>query len=142
MAVSYETMHESILKDYFLGVIDESRLNEDLEGSVVQTSLDVITHYVDPMDSDFQVEPAHLVKLCDAVLSGKLNAEHLELIGYSLVASDHFFWDETKSGELVAETAYDWSSPEINYPLTVGNIEKFRGLLIGNDTFTKADTVQ
>jgi len=37
-------MHESILKDYFLDLIDESRLNEDLEGSVVQTSFDVITH--------------------------------------------------------------------------------------------------
>jgi hypothetical protein len=137
-------MHESVLKDYFLGVIDESRLSEDLEGSVVQTSHDVITHYVDPMDTDFTLEPAYLVKLCDAVLSGKLSAEHLELIGYCLVASDHFFWDEeSKSGELVAETAYDWSSPEINYPLTVGNIEKFRErLLTGEDAFTRADAVQ
>jgi hypothetical protein len=144
MAVSYEAMHESILKDYFLGLIDESRLNEDLEGSVVQTSFDVFTHYVNPMDSDFQVEPSHLVKLCDAVLSGKLNAEHLELIGYCLVASEHFFWDEdSKSGELVSETANDWSDAEINYPLTVRNIEKFRErLLTGNDTFTKADAVQ
>ena|ERR1051325_1128794 len=144
MAASYETVHESVLKDYFLGVIDESRLDEDLAGSVVQTSLDVLTHYVNPMDSDFRVEPAHLVRLCDAVLSGKLNAEHLELIGYCLVASDHFFWDdESKSGELVAETAYDWSSPEINYPLTVGNVEKFRKrLLTGNDTFDKDNAVQ
>lgn len=82
MAASYETMHELALKDYFLGVIDESRLTQDLAGSVVQTSLDVITHYVNHMDSSFQVKPAHLVKLCDAVLSGKLNAEYLELIGY------------------------------------------------------------
>ncbi len=137
-------MHESILKDYFLDLIDESRLTDDLEGSVVQTSLDVITHYVNPMDSDFQVELIHLVKLCDAVLSGKLNAEYLELIGYCLVASDHFFWEEeSKSGELIAETAYDWSSPEINYPLKVENVEKFRERLItGEDTFTKADAVQ
>jgi hypothetical protein len=137
-------MHESILQDYFLGVIDESRLNEDLEGSVVRTSFDVITHYVNPMDSEFRVEPAHLVKLCDAVLSGKLNAERLEPIGYCLVASDHFFWEEdSKSGELVAETAYDWSSPEINYPLTSENIEKFRERLItGEETFSKADAVR
>jgi|ERR1051325_954599 hypothetical protein len=144
MAAFYESMHESVLKDYFLGLIDESQLNEDLEGSVIQTFHDVITHYVNPMDSDFQVELAHLVKLCDAVLSGKLKAEHLELIGYCLVASDQFFWDdESKSGELVAETAYDWSSPEINYPLKVRNIEKFRErLLIGNDAFTKDNAIQ
>jgi hypothetical protein len=103
----------------------------------------VITYYVNPMDTDFQVEPAHLVKLCDAVLSGKLNAEHLELIGYCLVASEHFFWDEeSKSGKLVAETAYDWSDAEINYPLTAKNIAKYRErLLTGNDTFTKADAI-
>ena len=137
-------MHESILKDYFLGVIDESRLDEDLGGSVVRTSFDVITHYVNPMDSEFSVEPAHLVKLCDAVLSGKLEAERLELIGYCLVASDHFFWEEdSESGGLVAETAYDWSSPEINYPLTFANVEKFRKRLItGADTFSKADAVR
>lgn len=137
-------MHESILKDYFLGMIDESRLNEDLKGSVVQTSFDVITHYVNPMDSEFRVEPAHLVKLCEAVLSGKLNAKHLELIGYCLVASDHFFCEEDSTlGELVAETAYDWSSPEIHYPLTFENIEKFRERLItGEDIFSKADAVQ
>ena len=137
-------MHESILKDYFLGMVDESRLNEDLEGSVVRTSIDVITHYVNPMESDFRVEPAHLVKLCDAVLSGKLNAGNLELVGYCLVASDHFSWEEdSKSGELVAETAYDWSSPEIAYLLTFENIEKFRERLItGEDIFSKPDAAQ
>lgn len=137
-------MHESILKDYFLGVIDESRLSEDLEGSVVRTSVDVITHYVNPMGSDFRVDSPHLIKLCDAVLSGRLKAGHLELIGYCLVASEHFFWEEdSTSGELVAETAYDWSSPEINYPLTLRNIEKFRERLItGGDAFSKADAVQ
>jgi hypothetical protein len=136
-------MHELILKDYFLGVVDESRLDKDLEGSVVRTSFDVITHYVNPMDSAFRVEPAHLVKLCDAVSSGKLDAEHLELIGYCLVASDNFFWDEgSRPGELVAETAYAWSSPEINYPLTPENIGKFRERLItGEDTFSAADAV-
>jgi len=124
-------MHESALRNYFLGVIDESRLNEDLEGSVVQTSHDVVTHYVRPMESDFQVEPAHLVKLCEAVLSGSLSAEHLALIGYCLAASDHFFWDdEAVSGRLVEETAYAWSSPEINYPLTLENVEKFRERLL------------
>ena len=134
-------MYESILKDYFLGLVDESRLNEDLEGSAVQTSFDVITHYVNPMDSAFQIEPAYLVKLCDAVLSERLDAKHLEIIGHCLVASEHFFWEEeTEAGDLVAETAYDWASPEINYPLTFENVRKFRERLVtGVDTFTKAD---
>jgi hypothetical protein len=137
-------MHESVLRDYFLGRIDESRLSDDLAGSVVQTSHDVFTHYVDQMDGDFQVDPIHLVKVCDAVLSGDLSPDSLELIGYCLVTSDQFFWQqESKQGNLVAETSYDWSSPEINYPLTLANVAKFRDrLLTGNDTFTKADAVQ
>ncbi len=137
-------MNESILKDYFLGLIDESRLYEDLKDSVVQTSFDVITHYVNPMDVDFQVEPAHLVRLCDAVLSERFDARHLEIIGHCLVASEHFFWDEgTKPGNMIAETAYDWASPEINYPPTVGNVVKFRErLTTGVDTFAKADALQ
>ena len=137
-------MRESLLKDYFLGVIDESRLNEDLDGSVIQTSFDVTTFYVNPMDSNFRVEPDHLVKLCDAVISGRLDAKHLELIGYCLEASEHFFWDdEMDAGNLISETVEGWASPEINYPLTVENVRKFRErLLTGEDTFTKADVVQ
>lgn len=136
-------MHESVLRDYLLGQIGESRLSADLAGSIVQTSHDVFTHYVNEMDGDFQVDPPHLVKLCDAVLSGDLSPNNLEIIGYCLVTSDHFFWEqESKQGELVAETAYDWSSPEINFPLTQANVAKFRDrLLTGNNTFTRADAV-
>ena len=136
-------MHESVLRDYFLGQINASRLGEDLAESIVQTSHDVFTHYVNEMDGDFQVDPAHLVKLCDAVLSGDLAPDNLEIIGYCLVTSDHFFWEqESAHGELVAETAYDWSSPVINFPLTKANVAKFRDrLLTGNNTFTRADAV-
>jgi hypothetical protein len=38
---------------------------------------------------------------------------------------------------LVAETVYDWATPEINYPLTIENIKKFRERLsTGKDSFT------
>jgi hypothetical protein len=73
-------MRESVLRDYFLGVVDESRLSEDLAGSAVKTSYDVITHYVtDDFAGDFEVKSIHLIRLCDAFLTGKLKAEHLEL---------------------------------------------------------------
>ena len=144
MSFSFEPMHESVLKDYFLGLIDESRLSEDLAGSVIKTSFDVITFYVNPLDSQFRVEVDHLVKLCDAVLSEKVNAQHLELIGYCLEASEQFFWDdEAGGGDLVTETVVRWANPEINYPLTVENVRKFRErLLTGEDTFTRVDAYQ
>ena len=136
-------MHESVLRDYFLGRINESLLNDDLAGSVIQTSYDVTTHYVSPMDGHFHVERSHLVKLCDAVLVGRLDPRHLEIIGYCLVASDHFVLPpESNVDDVVRETAYEWASPEINLPLTVTNIAKFRNrLLTGHDPFTRADAV-
>lgn len=136
-------MNESVLRDYFVGQIDTSLLAKDLKGSVVQTSYDVFTHYVNEMDGEFRVNPSHLVKLCDAVLAGDLPPGDLSIIGYCLVTSDHFSWEQdSKDGDLVAETAYDWSSPEINFPLTVDNVAKFRDrLLTGHDPFTCADAV-
>lgn len=137
-------MRESVLRDYFLGLVDESRLSEDLAGSAVKTSYDVITHYItDDFTGDFEITSIHLISLCDAFLTGKLKAEHLELIGFALEASEHFLWDN-ESAEAedapVAETIHAWSSPEINYPLTVEIIAKFKHLLLtGESIFTRED---
>ena len=136
-------MRESILRDYFLGLFDESRLSKDLASSAVKTS-DVITCYVtEDLTEDFEVNPVYLIRLCDAVLADKFDLEHLELIGFALETSEHFIWDdENAEGEdsPVADTIHAWASPEINYPLNVENIAKFRELLItGKDTFTRND---
>ena len=89
------------------------------------------------MDSDFKISPQHLILICDAVLKGALPPALLEAVGFCLVASDHFYWDgDTSDGELVANTAYDWSAPEINHPLTLENVGKFKERLVkGSDTF-------
>ena len=137
-------MRESVLRDYFLGFVDESRLSEDLAGSVVKTSYDVITHYITgDLSGNFEVNSNHLIRLCDAILTGKLKAEHLELIGFALEASEHFLWDDERAeveDSPVAETIHAWASPEINYPLTVEIISKFRHLLLtGESLFTSED---
>ena len=94
------------------------------------------------MTGEFEVRSEHLVRLCDDVLAGAIEPWKLEPIGFCLVASDTFWWDgDTADGERVAEAAYDWSSPEINYPLTAHTVAKFRlRLLTGESTFTRADT--
>ena len=137
-------MRESVLRDYFLRLIDESHLSEDLAGSAVKTSYDVITCYVkEDLTEDFVVTSNHLLQLCDAFLAGELDAEHLEIIGFALETSEHFTWDDAEAdGEdtPVAETIHSWASPEINYPLNHKIIAKFRELLLtGNDTFTRED---
>jgi hypothetical protein len=135
-------MHESILRDYFIGLIDERALIEDLQEMVVQTSSNVFTYQITDMDTEFEVTTQHLLKLCDAVLLGQLEANHLQKIGFCIIASDFFTWDSDSEPESPeAKTVHEWSSPEINFPLTIENIRKFRErLLTGKDTFTIADT--
>lgn len=134
-------MHESILRDFFDGRASAGDLRADLVGAVVQTAENVFTHKIVDMDADFEVTPDHLVRVCDAVLSGELEASELESIGYCLVASDCFSWDgDTQSGSRVAETAYDWSAPVNNYRLTSDTVRKFRErLMSGQDLFTTDD---
>ena len=130
-------MHESILRDYFIGLVDEVVLKEDLKNTMVQTSKDVFSYKIVSMDTEFEVLPDHLIKLCDAVISEKIETKDLRTIGFCLAATDYFLWDSnTELGNRVAETVLDWASPEINYPLTIENIKRFRErLLTGKNSF-------
>lgn len=119
-------MHESTLRDFFTGSLGTEQLRDDLVDAVVPIGQRTFRHPVVDMPEDFAVTCAHLVRLChshaesvDAVLAGLLKPEQLQPIGFCLIASDHFHWNtNSRDGEIVAETTHDWSSPEINYPLT------------------------
>jgi len=134
-------MREAVLRDFFVGKAEIATLRRDLEGTVTRTSHGVFTHHVIAMDGHFTMSRAHLIALCDAVLVGDLPPQDLSVIGFSLETSDHFEWDfDSPEGELIGETLADWSSPEINYPLTLGTVAKFRHrLATGEDTFSRAD---
>jgi hypothetical protein len=130
-------MHESVLRDYFTGETDAAALRADLSGAVVATGPRSSSQHIVDMTADFELRPEHLVRLCDAVLSGELEPDDLEAIGFCLVASDHFIWDgDLPPGDVVAETVHDWSAPEINHKLTPDTVRKFRErLLTGKDLF-------
>jgi hypothetical protein len=133
-------MHESTLRDYFLGRASAIELKNDLEGTAVGTPHDVSSFRVVPMDSEFNVSAEHLVSLCDAVLAERLDANDLEILGFCLEASDNFMWEGSELDDRIAETIHDWASPEINYPLTTETVKKFRErLLTGENLFSPND---
>ncbi len=134
-------MHEALLRGFLVGQMPADALKRDLVGTVVRTSSDVFTQHVVPMDGECVVTKAHLIRLCDAVLAGQLAPEDLEPISFCIVASDSFSFDEqSPETEVVLETLHDWDSPEINYPLTMRTVSKFRHRLVtGEDTFTRED---
>src|SRR5262249_46657457 len=129
---------EAVLRDFFLGAAHAARLLADLRGGVTRSGV-TRKHQIVDMDMELAVEPAHLIRLCDAVLAGELPAEALQQIGFCLIASDHFHWDaDTPNGSVVAETVADWSCPEINWPLVPENVRKFReGLVVGSYLFER-----
>ena len=49
-------MRESVLRDYFLELVDESQLSDDLANSDVKTSYDVTTYNITyDLSEDFEV---------------------------------------------------------------------------------------
>ena len=134
-------MHAAVLRDFFLGRVSGEELAADLAGTTERVGFDSYRHHMTDLDEDFPVVSAHLVRLCDSVIAGAVPAEALADVGFGMIASDHFLWDtDSPDGNRVGNTLYDWSSPEINFPLNTRTVAKFRHrLLTGEDTFTRED---
>jgi hypothetical protein len=134
-------MHEQTLRDFMAGTGTVAELRSDLEHAIVERGHGSYEHPIVPMVDAFELTPEHLVRLCDAVLAGELPPESLEPIGFCLIASDRFDWEDGAGRGALVDTLNDWSSPQINYPLNSSTVAKFRHrLLTGEDTFTRADT--
>jgi hypothetical protein len=134
-------MNAIAIIDFLEGRASAKVLNADLRDAWEQNGVSSFTLRMKDLNSDYRVGAAHLVKICDAVLAGDLQAESLEAIGFAMIASRHFQWDtETPEGEIVAETLHDWAAPGVNYRLDLGTIQKFRHrLLTRESTFNDED---
>ena len=87
------------------------------------------------------VVPGHLIRICDAVLDGKIESTAIERIGSAIICSDLFGYDlDTDDGDRVAHVAMCWENPYGNYMLNRETIEKFKLLLqTGDNQFTDQD---
>jgi hypothetical protein len=124
-------MRESVLRDFFLGHIPPAALARDVKGSTKQlTPIESVVE-IEDMQGEFAITRPMLVSLCDAVLSGHFPPHELSAIGFTLLASDSFAWDD----DLMSEVINDWSCPEINYALTLANVIRFRNWLLGSEPY-------
>ncbi len=133
-------MKEVVLRDYLCGRIKLPELLRDLEGTVERlTPPDVrpaqLKYHIEPLGDDFQLEPEHLLKLIDTLLSGNLSHEALDSISTCLEMSSYFHTAETDEGERV-RTVVDWlANPEIEHGLSPAVLLKMKHyLLTGEDT--------
>jgi hypothetical protein len=134
-------MHERILRDFLLGNATAAELAQDVQGSTKWTNDKTSITSVEDMDEDFRVSASMAIRLCDAVLTGDLPPDALSTIGFALMASDHFCWDGDED-EVLADVISDWACPEINYPLTLENVERFRNWLLRVEPYPTKPPVQ
>jgi hypothetical protein len=134
-------MHAEILKAFFLGQATAAQLSRDLDVVWESSGTNSRRFVFQDLDNDFEVHSDHLVRVCDAVLAGEIEAPKLEGVGAALFTSDHFTWGEDgPEAERVAQTVSEWVDPEVNFDLNLETTAKFRHrLLTGEHLFTPAD---
>ncbi len=134
-------MREETLKRYFDDRASAEELKRDLVGSREKVSKMEYRLHIVHMESDFEVKREHMLKLCDAFLTGELEAESLRIIGSALMMSDRFTWDGERD-EVISQVAFCWSAPQINYELTRETIAMFRQWLLGEEPLPKRERSQ
>jgi hypothetical protein len=122
---------EATLRDFFCGTVAADKLAVEVRDAVEPLSgTSRRVHIQDlPAHEELTITAQMLVRLCDAVLAGDLPGSALETISFAIIASDHLHWGV--DDELVGRVLYDWTSPEINWELTPGNVRMFREWLTG-----------
>ena len=127
-------MHEETLALFFESKISAKELAADLEGPDERLSAVATVTRIHDMDRDFAVRRDMAIRLCDSVLNRELEAAALGTIGFALMASDRFTWD---ADDILGDIIAYWSCcPEINYPLTVENVRRFRAWLSGDEQYS------
>ena len=122
-------MTEPKIRDYLLRLIDANELVK--AGRPVSDKVEPYWKVVDMIqEGEFEIEPKHLIAVCDDVLENKMAPGHLDNLAFILIGSDYFTWDtEDRDGEKVGEVLMEWCNLTINFPLTVHNVRQWKNYL-------------
>ena len=124
-------MKESVLKKYFENQISAELLAEDLNESQQKTGYDTTSVTIESLNNgEFEIEKEHLIKLCEDYLNKQISSKDLNTIGFALMFSDFFHWDnDTKSGEAISEVISDWDNENIGYDINRKNVQLWKEYL-------------
>src|SRR5690349_5999224 len=96
-------MTERKIRDYLLRLIDANELVK--ADRPVSDKVEPYWKVVDMIqEGEFEIEPKHLITVCDDVLENRMTPDHLDNLAFILIGSDYFTWDtEDRDGEKVGE---------------------------------------
>lgn len=111
-------MDEQVLEDFLLNRIDAEVFVEMLFKKSIYK------------EGDFLLTRQHVLRLCDLTIEKKIDVGLLENISEWLIFSDYFNWEnESKDGEIVSETIFEWANPTINYEINDLNLKLWKEYL-------------
>lgn len=130
--IKIKLMSEQNLKDYFENKLTGELLHQDLKNSQRKTSYDVTAIQIDSLSKgDFEVTKEHLIKLIDDTISEKLRPIDLNTIGFALITSDYFYWNnKTEVGERIDNVLFDFDNTIIGHDLTIKNLQLWKKYLL------------
>ncbi|QEC68590.1 hypothetical protein FRZ67_15210 [Panacibacter ginsenosidivorans] len=122
-------MQEQVLLDYLQHKISVDELATNLKEAQQKTSYDTTSVYVDKIENDgeFKVKREHLLRLCNEVIDGRITLEDLNTIAFVILMSEYFTHDH--DDEIADRVLFDWDNPEIGFPLSLDNMQKWKILL-------------
>jgi len=125
-------MTEQKLKEYFESKLTAEQFALDLKDSQQKTGYDTTAVYIDNLnEGEFEIKTEHIIKLLDDTTSNKLQPIDLNTIGFALMTSDYFNWDdETEAGERISKVIFELDNPEIGFDLTTKNIQLWKEYLL------------
>jgi len=124
-------MNESSIRDFFLGKLPPELLAKEAQAAIEPVDAITTKVHVREMDDSFIIGRDMAVRLCDAVLADEMAPHLLQPLAFALIGADSFTWDD----ELLGDVLFDRSAPEINYPLTQENIQRFRRWLLEEEPY-------
>jgi hypothetical protein len=124
-------LRETAIRDFLLGEHAPEQLNTEALQAIHR--LDDATCQVDieDMSEPCIIDSVALTRFCDAVRTGRMTSEALRHIAFAIIASDQFDWQDNLAGEVL----HDWAAPEINYPLTAENMNRFSRWLLRQEAY-------
>lgn len=139
-------LKESDFRKYFEGIVSAEILIERIQSKGIERNIPETPYsnntprttkiiydeqFHDLKPKEFILRRSHLIKLCDDFLMERISAWDLEDIACILYACDGFIWGNTEEErKLMADIMFNFSSPEINFPLTKDYIKKVKGTLM------------